>query len=142
MSATLLLQNESYSDLACEAVSLHWRSLRLECAYVVALEGSNFNFFEHGLYLILVHTLERSTYSFCFFHCSLLETLFQLSRLVYYIAVRKRGREWLRCSGYSVCVCVCAHITRHTHRERERERARKQSYIYDQLNMTSYKELV
>ena len=37
--------------------------------------------------------------------------------------VKKRGREWLRCSGYS----VCARITRQ--RERERERPRRQRYI-------------
>ena len=37
------------------------------------------------------------------------------------IIVMKRGREWLKCSGYSTCVCVCARITRQREREIELE---------------------
>ena len=72
---------------------------------------------------------------FCMDHTCLLFTCmpylpFRLDiskRLI--IIVKKRGRDWLSCSGYFVCVCMCARITR----QRERERARKQSYVYDQL---------
>ena len=37
------------------------------------------------------------------------------------VIVTKRGREWLKCSGDSVCMCVCTYYERERERERELE---------------------
>ena len=61
------------------------------------------------------------TKSLLFIFSNLLFTHMSQSFMPQFFAVKKGGREWLRCSGDSACVCVCARITRHTERERERE---------------------